>query len=152
MPVKVQQSGIEGVLVLTPDCFRDDRGFFMESYNHKVYKEVGIDVEFVQDNHSRSGLHVLRGLHYQESAAPFARLIRCTRGAVLDVAVDLRLGGPTFGRWVAIELSEANLKQLFIPTGFAHGFISLSHENDVEYKTSSYYTPSAEGTIRWDDA
>src|SRR5438128_3756974 len=123
----------------------------MESYNRQAYWDAGVEVDFVQDNQSRSTVNVLRGLHYQDLTAPAAKLVRCTRGAILDVAADLRLGEPSFGEWVAIELSEANLKQVFIPVGFAHGFISLTDPADVQYKTSSYYLPSAERTIRWDD-
>lgn len=123
----------------------------MESYNERAFRDVGVDVEFVQDNHSRSVLHVLRGLHFQDASAPMAKLVRCTRGKVLDVAVDLRLDQSTFGTWVAVELSEDNLKQLFIPVGFAHGVVSLSETSEVQYKCSAYYTPSAERTIRWDD-
>jgi dTDP-4-dehydrorhamnose 3,5-epimerase len=133
------------------DFFQDERGFFMENWVRRDYAAHGIDADFVQDNHSRSGPHVLRGLHYQDLTAPMGKLVRCTLGAILDVAVDLRVGSPTFGRWVAEELTEDNKRQLWVPPGFAHGFLTLSERADVQYKCSGYYTPSAEGALRWND-
>lgn len=151
MSLTVKETVLPGVLKVSLSCFRDDRGFFMETYNRRAFHDAGIAVDFVQDNHSRSSLNVLRGLHFQTSIAPMAKLVRCTRGVVRDVAVDLRLGQSTFGNWVAVELSEENMTLLFIPVGFAHGFVSLSECAEIQYKCSGYYAPSAERTIRWDD-
>lgn len=140
------------VVIVEPDVFRDERGFFMESYSRKAYAEQGLGGEFVQDNHSQSARGVLRGLHYQDSTAPMAKLVRCTRGAVFDVAVDIRFGSPTFGRWVGAELTEENARQLFVPVGFAHGFLTLSERADLQYRCTGYYAPAAEGSITWNDA
>lgn len=134
------------------DVFQDDRGFFLQSWVRRDFAAAGIDVDFVQDNHSRSTAGVLRGLHYQDLTAPMGKLVRCTRGAILDVAVDLRVGSPTFARHVAMELNEQNKRQLWVPAGFGHGFLSLADPTEVQYKCSGYYTPAAEGSVRWDDA
>jgi dTDP-4-dehydrorhamnose 3,5-epimerase len=144
-------TAIDGVLIVEPDLFRDERGFFLESYHHASYIEGGITCTFIQDNHSQSRQDVLRGLHYQDMSAPMAKLVRCSRGAILDVAVDLRVGSPTFRQWVAVELSDENARQLFVPVGFGHGFLTLSEIAEVQYKCSGYYNRAAEGAVRWDD-
>ena len=151
MAIRVIPTELEGVLIIEPELFRDERGFFQETYQQRRYAEHGIDYEFVQDNHSQSRRGVLRGLHYQDRSAPMAKLVRCSRGAILDVVVDLRVGAPSFGRWVAVELSDENVRQLFVPIGFGHGFLTLSDVAEIQYKCSGYYTPAAEGVVRWDD-
>lgn len=142
---------IEGLVIIEPSVFADDRGFFMETYSQKVFAENGIDVEFVQDNHSRSTKGVLRGLHFQKP--PFAqdKLVRCTRGEVLDVAVDLRQDSPTFGQHEAILISEENKRMVFIPKGFAHAFLVLSDVADFQYKCSNFYNKESEGGLLWND-
>ena len=130
---------------------RDERGFFLEAYHERRLAEAGIRDQFVQDNHSRSKQGVLRGLHYQDLTAPMSKLVRCANGSILDVAVDLRIGSPTFARWFKTELSDTNMQQLYIPVGFAHGFLALSEWADVEYKCGGYYEPQAEGAIAWND-
>ncbi len=142
---------LEGVLLLEPLVLRDDRGFFLESYHQRRWAELGIETVFVQDNHSRSAQGVLRGLHYQDLTAPMAKLVRCTRGRVFDVAVDLRVGAPTFGQWFGAELSEDNQRQLFVPVGFGHGFQVISEMAEVQYKCSNYYAPATEGAVLWND-
>lgn len=151
MEVEAHSTTLPGVLVITTDFFRDERGFFIESYHKARYAKLGIEADFVQDNHSRSCAGVLRGLHYQDATAPMGKLVRCTRGRIFDVAVDLRSGSATYGKWAAEELTEYNMRQLWVPPGFAHGFATLSESAEVQYKCSGYYTPSSEGTIRWDD-
>jgi len=141
---------LPGVLIVEPDVFEDARGFFFESYSLKKYAALGITDAFVQDNHSLSARGTLRGLHYQ-TAPGQAKLVRVTRGAVLDVAVDIRWGSPTFGRWVGVELSAENRRQLYIPVGFAHGFCVTSDTAEFLYKCSSYYAPALERGIAWDD-
>lgn len=132
--------------------FADERGFFFESFHQQRFDEaVGGHVEFVQDNHSRSARGVLRGLHYQLPPAAQGKLVRVTRGAVFDVAVDVRRSSPAFGRWVGYELSEDNFRQLWIPEGFAHGFLALTDGAEVQYKTTAYYAPDLDRSIRWDD-
>ncbi|MDA7417771.1 dTDP-4-dehydrorhamnose 3,5-epimerase [Xenophilus arseniciresistens] len=149
--MKITPTQLEGVLILEPKVFGDDRGFFMESFNQRVFDEaVGRHVEFVQDNHSRSSKGVLRGLHYQVQQAQ-GKLVRVTRGSVFDVAVDIRRGSPTFGQWVGVELSEGNHRQLWIPAGFAHGFVVTSDSADFLYKASDYYAPAHERSIAWND-
>lgn len=147
----VIETKLEGVVVIEPECFRDGRGFFFESYHKQRYKEHSLDHDFVQDNHSRSDYGVLRGIHYQDMTAPQGKLVRCTRGQILDVAVDLRVGSPTFSEWVAVDLSEDNMKQLMIPPGFGHAFVTLSEWADMQYKCTGYYTPASEGTVAWND-
>jgi dTDP-4-dehydrorhamnose 3,5-epimerase len=137
--------------VIEPTVHRDARGFFLESYRKREYAEHGIPDDFVQDNHSRSERGVLRGIHYQDLSAPMSKLVRCTAGSILDVAVDLRLGSPTFGRWVAEELNAENMHQLFVPVGFGHVFLTLSQSADVQYKCGGYYAPTAEGSVAWND-
>lgn len=150
--MKVTKTQLDGVLILEPKVFGDERGFFMESFNQRVFDEaVGQHVEFVQDNHSRSTKGVLRGLHYQLQQ-PQGKLVRVTRGAVFDVAVDIRKSSPTFGQWVGVELTESNHRQLWIPAGFAHGFVVTSDSADFLYKASDYYAPAHERSILWDDA
>jgi dTDP-4-dehydrorhamnose 3,5-epimerase len=140
------------VLILEPKVFGDERGFFMESFNQQAFDAaVGYSVSFVQDNHSRSARGVLRGLHYQLPPHAQGKLVRVTSGAVFDVAVDMRRSSPRFGRWVGVELSAANHRQLWIPPGFAHGFLVLSETADFLYKTTDYYSPQSEGAVRWDD-
>jgi len=142
---------LSGVLVIEIKYFRDERGFFIENYHKQRFVEIGIADEFVQDNHSRSAARVLRGLHYQDMTAPMGKLVRFTQGAAFDVAVDIRVGSPTFGQWFGIELSAENMKQLYVPPGFAHGFATLSDTAEVQYKCTGFYTPSAEGNLAWND-
>lgn len=150
--MKVTATEIPDVLVIEPKVFGDARGFFYESFNQKAFDDaIGSHVEFVQDNHSRSAEGVLRGLHYQIQQ-PQGKLVRVVRGSVYDVAVDIRRSSPTFGRWVGVELSESNHKQLWVPAGFAHGFLVLSEGTEFLYKTTDYYAPAHERCIRWDDA
>ena len=150
--MKVTPTAIPGVLIIEPEVFGDSRGFFYESFNQKAFnKATGTDCQFVQDNHSRSAKDVLRGLHYQVNQ-PQGKLVRVVRGAVFDVAVDIRKGSPTFGKWVGMELSEENCRQLWIPEGFAHGFLVTSDSADFLYKTTDYYAPAHERCIVWNDA
>lgn len=142
---------IPEVLLLETRVFKDERGFFLESYHQRDLAQLGFTAVFVQDNHSQSRAGVLRGLHYQDLSAPMGKLVRCTRGVIFDVAVDLRAGSPTFGRWTGAELTEENARQLWVPIGFAHGFKVLSERAEVQYKCTNYYTPAAEGVLRWDD-
>ncbi|MBW0171757.1 MAG: dTDP-4-dehydrorhamnose 3,5-epimerase [Hydrogenophaga sp.] len=149
--MKVTPTTIPDVLLIEPKVFGDTRGFFFESFNQKAFNEAtGLDVNFVQDNHSRSAKGVLRGLHYQVQQ-PQGKLVRVVRGAVFDVAVDIRKGSPTFGKWVGVELSEDNHRQLWVPAGLAHGFLVLSESADFLYKTTDYYAPAHERCIRWND-
>ena len=138
-------------MVINIDFFQDERGFFIESWNKKDFAAAGLAVEFVQDSHSRSGYKVLRGLHYQDMRAPMAKLVRCTVGSILDVAVDLRITSPTFGKWFSIELNADNKTQLFVPVGFAHGFATLTDVCEVQYRQTGFYQPQAEGGIAWND-
>jgi dTDP-4-dehydrorhamnose 3,5-epimerase len=149
--ITVIPTALSGVVIVRTDYFRDERGFFIENYHKQRFAEHGIAAEFVQDNHSRSIQHVLRGIHYQDMTAPMGKLVRCTEGAIFDVAVDLRVGSPTLGRWVGVELSAENQDQLLVPVGFGHAFLALSPLAQVAYKCTGYYTPPAEGTVRWDD-
>ena len=142
---------MEGVILIEPDCFEDDRGFFQESYHRRQWADHGIDLTFVQDNHSRSGRGVIRGFHYQDDRAPQVRVVRCTVGEIFDVVVDLRVGSPTFGQWMGVTLSAHNRKQLLIPPPFAHGFAVLSQTAEVQYKVSAHHDPQAERTLAWDD-
>jgi len=150
--MQVTETPIAGLLVLEPRVFGDERGFFMESFSERTFANAtGIDVRFVQDNHSRSSLGVLRGLHYQLAPHAQGKLVRVVHGAVFDVAVDIRPGSPTLGRWFGVEISEANRKQMWVPAGLAHGFLVTSESADFLYKTTAYYEPAAERAIRWDD-
>ena len=149
--MNVVKTEIPGLLILEPRVFGDARGFFMESFNARAFQEAtGLDVDFVQDNHSRSTRGVLRGLHYQIQQ-PQGKLVRVVRGSVFDVAVDLRKGSPTFGKWDGVELSEDNNRQLWIPPGFAHGFLVTSESADFLYKTTDYYAPEFERSLAWND-
>jgi len=150
--MKFLKTDIEGVLIIEPKVFGDTRGFFYESFNQREFNDaVGSEVGFVQDNHSRSAKGVLRGLHFQKAPHAQGKLVRAAAGAVFDVAVDIRRDSPTFGRWVGVELSADNHRQLWIPAGLAHGFLVLSDTADFLYKTTDYYAPHAEGAVRWDD-
>lgn len=149
--MKVTATALPEVLILEPKVFSDDRGFFCESFNQRAFNEAtGLQVNFVQDNHSRSGKGVLRGLHYQIQQ-PQGKLVRVVRGAVFDVAVDIRKASPNFGRWVGIELTEENHRQLWVPPGFAHGFLVTTDSADFLYKSTDYYAPEFERCIAWDD-
>lgn len=154
--MQVDRFAIEGPLLLTPRLFRDERGFFQESWNQRSFAAaLGVPVEqapvFHQDNHSRSSRGVLRGLHYQLPPEPQGKLVRCVSGAIFDVAVDLRRSSPTYGQWVGAVLSEENHAQLWIPVGFAHGFLTLSGSADVLYKASGFWSRDCERSLRWDD-
>jgi len=150
--MKVTPTAIPDVLVIDPKVFGDERGFFFESYNQQAFEAaVGRKVSFVQDNHSRSAQGVLRGLHYQLAPRAQGKLVRVSQGSVFDVAVDIRPESPTCGRWVGVQLSEANRRQLWIPPGLAHGFLVLSETADFLYKASDYYAPELERGLRWDD-
>ena len=148
--MEIEQTRLEGVLVIRPRVFRDDRGFFLESFQAKRYAEAGIKDEFVQDNHSRSRRGVLRGLHFQVRR-PQAQIVTVMRGRVFDVVVDLRTAASTFGRWLAVELSDEGPRQLYMAPGFAHGFCVLSELADLHYKVSQYYDPTDEGGVVWND-
>ena len=149
--MKISHSKLKGCVIIEPRVFGDDRGFFLETFQAVRYKqEAGIDLPFVQDNHSRSARGVLRGLHFQKTK-PQGKLVRVVRGEVYDVAVDIRKGSATFGEWEGVILSEDNKKQFWVPPGFAHGFVVLSDTADFEYKCTDYYDPSDEGSILWSD-
>lgn len=149
--MKVTSTTIPDVLLIQPKVFGDARGFFFESFNQNAFNEAtGLTVHFVQDNHSRSAKGVLRGIHYQVQQ-PQGKLVRVVRGTVFDVAVDIRKGSPTFGKWVGVELSEDNHRQLWVPAGLAHGFLVLSESADFVYKTTDYYAPEHERCIAWND-
>lgn len=150
--MNVIKTTIPDVLIFEPKVFGDDRGFFFESFNQNIFDEaVGRKVEFVQDNHSQSQKGVLRGLHYQLDPFAQGKLVRCAEGEVFDVAVDLRKGSSTFGRWVGVNLSAANKRQLWIPEGFAHGFMTLSETAQFLYKATNFYAPQSERSIVWND-
>lgn len=148
--MKITPTAIPEVLLIEPEVYGDERGFFMETYRRSWFQEAGLDLDFVQDNHSRSARGILRGLHYQ-IRQPQGKLVRVTQGEVFDVAVDLRRGSPTFGRWVGERLSGENRRMLWVPPGFAHGFYVLSESADFLYKCTDYYAPEHERCIRWDD-
>ena len=150
--MKITKTKLDGVVIIEPDVFCDNRGFFMESWNKKKMAEAGLDYDFVQDNHSKSTVKgTLRGIHFQKGDKAQAKLVRCVKGAVLDVAVDLRQSSPTFKQWVGVELSEKNKKQLLIPRGFGHGFVTLTNDVEFLYKADNYYAPEADAGIRWND-
>jgi len=144
------ETGIEGLYVVKPTVFGDNRGFFMESWNKKEFEEIGLDMEFVQDNHSRSRKGVLRGLHFQ-TLHPQGKLVRVVKGSVYDVAVDLRKSSKTFGKYYGIELTEENKLMFYIPEGFAHGYLALTQEVEFLYKATNYYSPEYESGIIWND-
>lgn len=151
MEIRVIPTAIPEVALIETEFRRDERGFFMETYHRERYAAAGLDADLVQDNHSRSAKGVLRGMHYQGPPAAMVKLVRCTAGAILDVAVDLRVGSPTFGKWVAEELTAENMRQLWVPVGFGHGFLTISEFAEVQYKCSAYYAPEVEGAVAWDD-
>lgn len=151
--MKITKTKLDGVVIIEPDVFGDNRGFFMESWNKKKMEEAGLFYDFVQDNHSKSTVKsTLRGIHFQKGEKAQAKLVRCVKGAVLDVAVDLRKNSPTFKQWVSVELSAENKKQLLIPRGFGHGFVTLTDDVEFLYKADNYYVPEADAGIRWNDS
>jgi dTDP-4-dehydrorhamnose 3,5-epimerase len=149
--MEIVKTPIEGLLVIKPDVFEDSRGYFFESYNREKFLDHGIDVEFMQDNESKSGKGVLRGLHFQDPPYAQGKLVRVMQGSVLDVAVDIRKGSPTYGKWAAIELSGGNKWMYWIPAGFAHGFLTLEDNTIFFYKCTNVYHKESEGCIRWND-
>lgn len=150
--MKFTKTAIDGVIIVEPAVFGDHRGFFMESWSKHAFEEAGLFYDFVQDNHSSSAVKgTLRGIHFQKGDKAQAKLVRCVKGAVLDVAVDLRPASPTYKQWVAVELSAENKKQLLIPRGFGHGFVTLTDDVEFLYKADNYYAPEADGGIRWND-
>lgn len=149
--MEVIKTEIEGVVIIEPRIFNDERGYFYESFSQREFEEKVCRTTFVQDNQSKSAYGVVRGLHFQKSTCSQSKLVRCIKGAVLDVAVDIRKGSPTFGKHVAVELSEENHRQLFIPRGFAHGFAVLTPEAVFQYKCDNYYNKESEGAIAWND-
>ena len=151
MPFEFERQSIKDVILIKPKVFGDNRGFFMESYKKSEFFANGIDVEFNQDNHSKSSKGVLRGLHYQANPYGQAKIVRCGRGRIYDVAVDIRPNSPTFGKYVKVELSEENKQMLYIPVGFAHGFVALSDEVELLYKASGEYAPQADRGVMWND-
>ena len=150
--MKITKTEIEGVVIVEPRVFTDSRGYFFESFSYKDFSQKVVDTIFVQDNESRSTYGVLRGLHFQRPPYAQAKLVRVTKGLILDVSVDIRKESPTFGNYIAIELSDENKRQLFIPHGFAHGFVVLSDDAIVNYKSDNYYAPESEGSILWNDS
>ena len=151
MPFTFEKSPLEGVIVVIPKQFGDERGFFMETYQRDEFVEAGIDIEFVQDNHSLSSKGVLRGVHYQRAPHAQAKLVRVTHGSVWDVAVDMREGSKSFGEWFGVELSAENHKMLYVPKGFGHGFLTLEDNTHFLYKCSDNYSPECEGGVIWSD-
>ena len=150
--MEVIKTALDGVMIIEPKVFADSRGYFFESYNKQRFNEAtGLDIDFVQDNQSKSCYGVLRGLHFQKPPYAQSKLVRCVKGKVLDVAVDIRKSSPTFGKYVAVELTEDNHRQLFIPHGFAHGFVVLSEEAIFQYKCDNFYHKESEGAIAWND-
>lgn len=150
--MQIEKTALEGVLVLTPRRFGDHRGFFSESWNHKLLADHGILHDFVQDNHSLSHrVGTIRGLHFQAPPHAQTKLVRCGRGALFDVAVDIRRGSPSFGQWIGVELSAVNGRQLLIPKGFLHGFATRLPDTEILYKCTDYYAPEADGVVRFDD-
>ena len=149
--MEVVETNIEGVIIIEPRIFKDDRGYFFESFSQREFEEKVCKTTFVQDNESKSGYGVLRGLHFQKPPFAQSKLVRVIKGAVLDVAVDIRKGSPTFGQYVSVELTGDNHRQFFIPRGFAHGFSVLSEEVIFQYKCDNFYSPQSEGAIAWND-
>lgn len=148
--MNIVPTAIDGLLIIEPKVFGDDRGFFMETWNRKIFAGLGLDLDFVQDNHSRSARGVLRGLHYQQPN-PQGKLVRVTAGRVWDVAVDLRGGSATYGKWVGVELSAQNRRMFWVPPGFAHGFVCLEDGTDFLYKCTAFYDPANEHSLMWND-
>jgi len=152
MPFEFIRTEIPEVIIVKPKVFEDERGFFLETYKKSEFEKAGIDTDFVQDNHSKSVKNVLRGLHFQKTPKEQGKLVRCIKGRIFDVAVDIRKNSPTFGKWVGIELSGTNKLMLWIPKGFAHGFLTLSDEAEIIYKVSgAEYSPEHDAAIRWND-
>lgn len=151
MKITVTPTALTGVVLIDTKFFQDDRGFFIESWHQRDYADAGLPMTFAQEGHSRSARGVLRGLHYQDMTAPMGKLVRCTVGAIFDVALDLRVGSPTFGKWVGVELTADNKRQIYVPEGFGHGFQALTDVVEVQYKQTGFYTPASEGTISWND-
>ena len=150
--LEIRETELSGVLEITPKVFGDERGWFMESFTERELSEAGVKAKFCQDNHSYSADRgTLRGLHYQLCPMAQAKIVRVTRGEIFDVAVDIRKGSPMYGKWVGVRLSAENKKQVFIPRGFAHGFITLTDDVEVQYKADNYYSPAHDGGIRWND-
>jgi dTDP-4-dehydrorhamnose 3,5-epimerase len=150
--MKFTKTSLEGVILIEPAVFFDNRGFFLESYSQKEFEKNGINIQFVQDNHSRSNLAgTIRGMHYQDPPFAQSKLLRVTKGKVYDVVLDIRKNSPTFGQWGGFELSASNFQILFIPAGFAHGFATLEPETEVQYKVDNFYSPAHDRGIRWDD-
>ena len=150
--MKITETALPGLLILEPARFGDDRGFFSESWSRRRLSDAGIDIDFVQDNHSLSAAaNTVRGLHFQRPPHAQAKLVRCGRGSLFDVAVDIRRGSPTYGRWAGVELSAQNGRQLLIPAGFLHGFATRQPDTEIIYKCSDYYAPDCEGAVRFDD-
>ncbi|MFL1406146.1 dTDP-4-dehydrorhamnose 3,5-epimerase [Marinobacter sp. M1N3S26] len=150
--MKVTKTPLEGVLILEPPVFGDDRGWFTESFNHRKFADaVGREVMFVQDNHSRSARGVLRGIHFQIGEGAQGKLVRATAGEIFDIAVDLRKSSPTFGQWTGVVLSVENKKQFWVPAGFGHAFLVTSESAEVQYKVDAYWSPDHERSLRWDD-
>ncbi|NJM84200.1 MAG: dTDP-4-dehydrorhamnose 3,5-epimerase [Tabrizicola sp.] len=150
--MQIEPTKLSDVMIVTPRRFGDDRGWFVETWNAARMAESGLDLPWVQDNHSMSALPgTLRGLHYQAPPRAQDKLVRCSRGAMLDVAVDIRSGSPTYGKWVGVELSAANGRQLLVPKGFLHGFVTREPDTEVQYKCSDLYSPEHDGAVRWDD-
>lgn len=148
----IASTALPGVVILTPERFGDDRGWFSETWNAARMASAGLDLAFVQDNHSMSGaMGTLRGLHFQRPPHAQDKLVRCARGAIFDVAVDIRRGSPTYGQWVGVDLTAQNGKQLLVPKGFLHGFVTRLPDTEVQYKCTDLYAPDCEGAIRWDD-
>src|SRR5262245_18936582 len=151
MEIRAIPTALDGVVIIETAFVHDERGFFIETYHRENYVAQGLVGEFVQDNHSCSAKGVLRGIHYQDMTSPMIKFVRCTAGALLDVAVDLRVGSPTFGKSVMVELTAANKKQVWVPIGFGHAFLALEDGTEIQYKCSNYYTPASEGAIAWND-
>ena len=151
MPFEFKKLDLAGVVLIKPKVFGDSRGYFMEAYQKSVFQKNGIDADFCQDNHSMSTKGVLRGLHYQKNPKSQAKLVRCIKGSILDVAVDLRKNSPTFGKWIGEILSDENRNMLYIPSGFAHGFLVLSDKAELLYKATNEYSPEHDRGIRWND-
>lgn len=151
MPFEFEKLKLAGLILIKPRIFKDDRGFFIESYKKREFAQAGIPQDFIQDNHSKSSKGVLRGLHYQRGKAAQGKLVRCIAGAMLDVGVDIRPKSPTFGKWIAVELTAENSHMLYLPPGFAHGFLVLSKTAEIMYKCTFEYSPNEEGGIIWND-
>lgn len=150
--MNIVKTNVEDVIIIEPKVFGDHRGWFTETYSKEKFKEHGVEIDFIQDNHSFSAQKgTLRGLHFQLNPKAQTKLVRCTKGKILDVAVDIREGSPTYKKWVAVELTEENKKQLLVPKGFAHGFITLTDNVEVQYKVDEYYSPENDRSIRYDD-